>query len=126
MGLYMRFQQDNFTALDVANFLGLLLGHLRGEVLLLWDNRRINRGPAVRQLQAAFPRLHLECFPGYAPELNPVECIWADLDGRLAKSLLRGREELRNRLHASKRRLSRTQQKLRSFVLASELPSPPW
>src|SRR5262249_11840333 len=35
------------------------------------------RGPEIRQLEAAFPRLTLELLPPYAPELNPVR---ANLD----------------------------------------------
>lgn len=126
MGLYIRFQQDNFTAMHVAHFLRLLLQHLRGAVVLVWDNGRIHRGPVIRQVQKQFSRLHLEHFPGYAPELNPVEYLWGDFDGRLANSLLRDSGQLRSRLHASKTRVSSSQPKLRSFVLAAELPSPPW
>ena len=126
MGLYTRFQQDNFTAMDVANFLRTLLRHLRGPVILLWDGAPIHKGKVFRALQERFPRLHLERFPGYAPELNPTEWLWKDFNGRTANSLLRDKQHIRQRLHANKRRVARTQQKLRSFVEASHLPSTPW
>jgi transposase len=126
MGLYLRFQSRNFCAEHVATFLRLLLRRLRGPVILLWDNGRIHKGPYMAQLRQDYPRLHIEWFPGYAPELNPVEQVWNDFKGHTANSLFRDRRHLRSTLHNSKRRVCRTQHKLRSFVLASDLPSPPW
>ena len=62
----------------------------------------------------------------YAPELNPVEQIWNDFKGHTANSLLRDERHLRATLHNNTRRVRRSQDKLRSLVLASDLPSPPW
>ena len=76
LGLYIRFQPCNFQAIDVADFLRALLRHLRGPIVLLWDRGSIHRGPAIDAVCQAHPRLHLEAFPAYAPELNPVEYIW--------------------------------------------------
>lgn len=125
MGLYTRFQQDNFNTADFVNFVRMLLCHLRGPVILLWDQLPAHKG-AARALRQRFPRLHIEYFPGYAPELNPVEWIWKDFNDRTANSLLRDKQHIRQRLHANKRRVNRTQEKLRSFVEASEFPSTPW
>ena len=71
MGLYLHWQPHNFQAIDVAEFLRALLRHLRGHVILLWDRGSIHRGPAIEAVCQAHPRLHLEEFPAYAPELNP-------------------------------------------------------
>lgn len=126
MGLYVRFQQDNFKAPDVAKFLRALLRHLPGHIILLWDQGRIHKGPAVRQLRQAHPRLHVEWFPGYAPELNPVEWVWEEFKGHTANSLPEDKQDIRVSLHNNTRRVRRCQDKLRSFVLSSDLPSPPW
>lgn len=126
MGLYVRFQQDNFNAVNVAKFLRTLLRHLRGEVILLWDQGKIHKGPAMAELLEAYPRLHIEWFPGYAPELNPVEQIWKDFKGHTANSLHFDQQDIRASLYANTRRVGSSQDKLRSFVLGSELPSPPW
>lgn len=126
MGLYVQFRQDNLTARQVATFLRRLLRHLRGPVLLLWDGGRIHKGPAIDAIRDAYPRLHLERFPGYAPELNPAEQVWNDFKGHTANSLLRNKQDIRLHLHASARRVRRSGDKLRSFVLASDLPSAPW
>jgi transposase len=125
MGLYVCFQPANFTAVHVADFLRALLQHLRGHVILLWDQGSIHQGPAIAKVQQAYSRLHIEEFPAYAPELNPVEQLWNDFKGHTANSLPRDRREIRRSLQANTRRVRRSQAKLRSFILASELPSPP-
>jgi transposase len=126
MGLYVQFRQDNFTAIQVAKFLRHLLRHLRGPVILLWDGGQIHKGPHSNAVRDAYPRLHLERFPGYAPDLNPAEQIWNDFKRHTANSLLRNKQDIRLTLHASTRRVRRSGDKLRSFVLSSDLPSAPW
>ena len=124
LGRYARFQQDNFKALHVARFLRQLLRHLPGPVILLWDQGQIHKGPAIRQVLSDNLRLHTEFFPKYAPELNPAEQVWNDFKRHTANSLPLDKQDIRNSLHANKRRVQRSQDKLRSLILASELPSP--
>lgn len=126
MGLYVRFQEENFHASDVADFVHQLLHHLHGPIVLLWDQGRIHKGPLFAKLREDHPRLHTEWFPGYAPELNPVEFIWCDYKGHSANSLLLKKRDIKNHLLRSTRRVRRSQDRLRAFVLASDLPSPPW
>jgi transposase len=123
--LYLHWQPRHFQALDVANFLRALLRHLRGHLIVLWDQGSIHQGPAIAAIQRAYPRLHLEKFPAYAPELNPTEQVWNEFKGHTANSLLRDTPDLRRRLYANTRRVRRSQAKLHSFILASKLPSPP-
>lgn len=124
IGLYARFHQDNFKAMHVAPFLRQLLRHLPGPVILLWDQGQIHKGTAIRQVRSDNPRLHTEFFPKYAPELNPAEQVWNEFKGRTANSLPLDKQDIRNSLHANKRRVQRSQDKLRSLILTSELPSP--
>lgn len=126
VGLYLCFQQNNFKAVHVAKFLRHLLRQLRGHVILLWDGGGVHRGPEIKRLRHDYPRLHVASFPKYAPELNPAEQIWNDFKGRTANSLFHNKQALRLRLHGCKRRVCRSQLKLASFVVASDLPSPPW
>jgi transposase len=123
--LYLRFQPKNFQAVDVADFLRALLRHLRGHVVLLWDRGSIHQGPAIEAVCEAHPRLHVEEFPAYAPELNPAEQVWNDFKRHTANSLLRDTRDLCRRLNANTRRVRRSQAKRRSFIRASKLPSPP-
>ena len=83
-GLYAHFHLDNITQVEVALFLRLLLRHLNGHIILLWDGGSIHQGPAVDAVLARHPRLHVERFPGYAPELNPDEFVWNNLKLQLA------------------------------------------
>ena len=124
MGVYVCFQPANFTAVHVADFLRGLLQHLRGHVILLWDQGSSHRGPAIAAVQQAYPRLQIEAFPAYAPELNPVEPLWNDFKGHTANSLPRDRRDIRRSLQVNTRRVRHSQAKWRSFILASELPSP--
>jgi putative transposase len=125
LGLYIRFQPRNFQAVEVAAFLRALLRHLRGPIILLWDRGSIHRGPPIEAVRQAHPRLHLEEFPAYAPELNPTEQVWNDFKGRTANSLRRDTRDLRPRLAANTRRVRHSQAKLRAFIRSSKLPSPP-
>ena len=122
MGLYARFQQNNFKALHVAPFLRQLLHHMPGPVILLWDQGKIHKGPLIQKVVDDHPRLRTEFFPKYAPELNPTEQVWNDFKGHTANSLPLRKQDLRNSLHANKRRVCRCHDKLRSFVLSSKLP----
>ena len=76
VGLYWRFHAKNIQHAEVCDFLRYLLRHLRGPVIVVWDNGKIHRGDPIRALCRRVPRLRLEHFPSYAPELNPVELIW--------------------------------------------------
>jgi transposase len=124
VGLYARFQQDNFKAVQVAPFLRNLLHHLPGHVILLWDGGKIHKGAVIEQVLLDYPRLHVERFPAYAPELNPAEQVWNEFKGHTANSLPRDKQDIRNSLHANARRVRRSQARLHSLILASALPSP--
>jgi transposase len=84
-GLYLHLHPgENISTVEVAIFLRALLRHLRGHVIVLLDGGSIHKGPEVQALTARCSRLHLEWFPGYAPELNPDEWVWAHLKAKLA------------------------------------------
>lgn len=124
VGLYAQFQRDNFKAHHVAEFLKQLLREIRGPIILLWDQGKIHKGPRIQKILDGTSRLQIEFFPKYAPELNPVEQIWNDFKRQSANSLPLNTNQIRRALHASKRRVSRSQTKLRSFIRGSDLPDP--
>jgi transposase len=45
-------------------------------ILLLWDRAPWHRGPAIRAVLEANPRLEIVWFPPGSPELNPQEHVW--------------------------------------------------
>ena len=80
VGLYWRTDPKHSSdAAAVVAFLRDLLRHLRGKVIVVWDGGSNHKGPLIRRLLPRYPRLHLERLPGSAPDLNPVEMIWAYL-----------------------------------------------
>ncbi len=62
-GLYFQLHGHNIRALEVLAFLRALLRHLRGPVIVLWDNASIHKGALMRKLCQRVSRLHLEPLP---------------------------------------------------------------
>jgi len=122
IALYLQFRQRSFKGIDVKNFLQYLLKHIRGPIIVLWDRGRIHRDQKVKMWCTTHPRLQVEEFPGYAPELNPAEYVWCQADSALANSDPEELGELKGMLVTTKRRLRRSQDLLWSCIYASDLP----
>lgn len=122
-GLYFHFLEKNILGGDAAVFLRHVLRHLRGNVIVIWDNARIHRCQPVRDLCGRYPRLHLELLPPYAPELNPVEAAWSYAKGRLANGRPDEKSELHQNLLEIFSRCTHSQRHLRGFIRKSDLPS---
>jgi len=74
---YFRLYRRTIRGAEVVDFLGHLLRHLPGKLLVVWDGLPAHRGRVVKEFLAAQRgRLVTERLPAYAPELNPVEYIW--------------------------------------------------
>ena len=122
IALYLQFRRRSFKGPDVKRFLRYLLKRVRGPIVLVWDRGRIHRHKEVKAWCEAHPRLQVEEFPGYAPELNPAEYVWCQSDSALANSVPEELDELGAMLVNTKRRLSRSQDLLWSCIYASDLP----
>ena len=122
LALYLHLRTRNLTGLDVRAFLTHLLRHLRGPIVLLWDRGTIHRRREVTQWITAHPRLRVEPFPAYAPELNPAEYVWNQADRALANGAPMDLVQLHSRLQHSVRRIRRSQTLLWSCIYASDLP----
>ena len=79
--LYFQVYEEAIRSAEVIRFLNHLLRHIPGKLLILWDGAPIHRSTAIKQFlsDGAAARIHLERFPGYAPELDPQEGIWRHL-----------------------------------------------
>ncbi|MGH9316985.1 MAG: IS630 family transposase [Thermoanaerobaculia bacterium] len=122
LGLYSCLHAKNIQHPEVRAFLRYLLRHLRGPVVLVWDNGSIHKGDAIRALCHAFPRLHLYRFPGYAPELNPDEGVWKLAKQGLANGRPDTQRELWRHLRLSLDRIRLSPQRLRGCIRQSDLP----
>jgi transposase len=75
---YFRLYQGSVKSAQVVDFLQALLRHIPGRLLIIWDRLSAHRSKVTRDFIAEQgERLWVEYLPGYAPELNPVEYIWA-------------------------------------------------
>ena len=77
-GMCFRLHDGSIAKEQVVAFLQALLAHLRQPLLILWDNLQANRSRLVRDYVATTGgRIKLNFLPGNAPDLNPVEFLWA-------------------------------------------------
>lgn len=75
---YLRLYKGSVKSAEVVDFLEALLRHIPGPLLIVWDRLSAHRSRITGDLLTAQKeRLWVEYLPGYAPELNPVEYIWA-------------------------------------------------
>jgi transposase len=122
VGLYWCFHFENIKQPDACAFIRHLLKHLRGHVIVLWDNGTPHKGDPIRDLCRRYKRLHLERFPPYAPELNPDEGVWAALKNTLANGRPDDIDELCQHLLDEIQSLQHSQATLRACIHESDLP----
>lgn len=123
LALYARFLKNkNIGSVETAGFLRQLSKHLRGKVIVLWDSGSQHKGQAVREFRDAHPHWIFHRFPGYAPELNPDEFVWALLKRAVANSSPKDNADLKRLLHRPLMRLRQSQKLLWSCIYASDLP----
>jgi transposase len=86
--------------------------------------RKIHRRRDVRAFLERHPRVEVHRFPGYAPELNPDEFVWAQAKRELSNIDSDGLVTLTLHVVRSLQRIGRSQALLRSCLHASDLPWP--
>ncbi len=123
IGLYFSlYSNANIASPQIVRFLQVLTSHLQKPLLILWDRLRAHRGQNIRRLLRRRRHLHIDFFPPYAPELNPVEYFWGYLKGNPLANLAPTDIQLLSRTaryHA--RRIRRHPALLRSFLHATPL-----
>ena len=120
---FLRSIPGSMKAKDVMQFIKELKKHLSGKKLLLfWDGLPAHRAKIVQHyLKKQKCWLRAERFPAYAPELNPIEYLWASMKRKdLANHPPSGLTHLKLAIGKSRRRLSNSAL-LRGFLRASRL-----
>lgn len=123
--LFFRLHPDeNIATPQVIEFLRHLSKQLHHHpVVLLWDRLRAHRAKLVSSFLLTQPHLHIELLPPYAPELNPVEGVWAYLKmNPMAQFTPADLPALTQTTRRSGRSVQRKQTLLRSFLDHSPLP----
>ena len=96
-GLYFQVLDHNAHGEDTVAFLADLHRRL-GRLTVVWDRSNIHsRSKAVKAWLEKHPDVSAEDFPGYVPDLNPDEGVWAWAKyGRLANLAADDTDELRD------------------------------
>jgi transposase len=76
---FHRGSYDTATLVKVLTGLHAFLGG--APVNLVWDNLKAHKSTAMGEFLADQDWLQVDYLPAYAPELNPVEGLWANLKG---------------------------------------------
>lgn len=78
LNFYFRLYAGAVRSPQVVDFLAALVRHISNPLTLVWDRLPAHRSAMVRDyITSLHGRIHVEYVPPYAPELNPVEYIWA-------------------------------------------------
>jgi transposase len=87
---YFRFVSGPIQKLDLVQFLHTLHRMIGRKLMIVWDGLPQHRSKLVAHyLQSSRGRIIVEYLPGYAPELNPSEYIWAYMKQRELGNLCR-------------------------------------
>jgi DDE superfamily endonuclease len=111
---------DTRQCIRVLDGLGSQLGHQPTTVI--WDNLGAHHASDLHAWAATQPWLELAYLPSYAPELDPVEGLWANLKGcELANRCCADRTELLATAQIGSIRVRRDPALLRSFLAGTGL-----
>lgn len=121
--LYFRLLPDaNVNAARVLDFLEHLQRQLHCPIVLIWDRFQAHLGQLINECVPPHSA-HLEYLPPYAPELNPVEYLWAYLKTNpLANDPAFDLPHLARRARSAARSVQRQPDLLRAFLRHSHLP----
>ena len=104
-------------------FLKDLKRHMRGrKLLMIWDGLPAHKAKVVTEyVKTQRSWLRVERFPGYAPELNPIEYCWGAMKRKhLGNLRAEGMEGLGHAVRNAKRKMN-DNDVLKKFLKASEL-----
>jgi len=75
---YFRLYPGTIRTAEVIDFLLQLRCQIPGKLLVIWDGLASHRSTILKEFISDLDgEIVLERLPAYAPELNPVEFIWA-------------------------------------------------
>jgi transposase len=79
--IYTMIQEEAINSIKCIAFLRHLQHFISRRLIVIWDRGPIHRSNEMKSFLSggAAKKIHLERLPGYAPDLNPAEGIWAHL-----------------------------------------------
>jgi transposase len=121
--LCLNVHEESIKGPQVIAFLEHLQRQIRRRpIMVFWDSGPHHTSKLVQQYIRTRRRLEVHRFPGYSPELNPDEWVWAYLKKHeLASYAPHDVTELRRGLRLSVMRMRVRPKLIRSFVAATHL-----
>ena len=75
---YFRLHAGTIKSPQIVDFLKALVKQINRPLLIVWDGLKAHRSRMVREyLDSLEGRIDIAFLPPYAPDLNPVEYLWA-------------------------------------------------
>lgn len=87
-------ERKGFGEADYAALFDAADQRLGGPMVVVWDNLNTHTSATMKALTATRPWLTVFHLPAYAPELNPVEGVWAHMKKSLANLAMRTADQL--------------------------------
>jgi putative transposase len=113
---------NNFRGNSIAAFVNSVRFRIGGPLTIIWDQIPIHKSYPVKRYVSQHDDIFVESFPPYAPELNPVDYVWAYVKyGRLANYCPKDLDQLRTRVSSELSRVSKRPDLLKSFFHATGL-----
>lgn len=76
--LMFRLHEGSIKKEEIVDFLKALKAHLKHRLLVIWDGLKAHRSLLVRDyVDSTHGDIQIAFLPPYAPDLNPVEYLWA-------------------------------------------------
>lgn len=117
--LFFHIQPGAMDRYDFIDLLKDIKTEMRSKkLLLIWDRLPAHRSRAVaKHINSQASWLRVEHYPGYAPELNPVEFMWSSMKGKdLAHVPPKGLKHLKGIVRKSVRRIRSNASLLKGFL----------
>ncbi|MFF1747738.1 IS630 family transposase [Streptomyces mirabilis] len=114
-----------YTKKDFPRFLALLHHRLDGPVTVVRDNYSSHISKHVKQYAQRQDWLSIIQMPSYAPELNPVELLWAHAKEKLANRAFRSIHELHRAARSALQYIQRHPELLLAFLAGTGLELTP-
>lgn len=121
---YFRLFPGTIRGPQVVEFLQALRRQTRRRLLVIWDGLPTHRSRVVRRyLDRLAGATQVEQLPAYAPELNPVEYVWAHLKNHeVANLCARDFAQLTDLARRRLRSMQRRPSLVTAFWKQAELP----
>lgn len=119
-------EKKGFDEHDFIRLLDAAHQRLRAPIVLVWDNLNRHKSATMRALIASRSWLTVFYLPTSAPELNPVEGVWAVMKSGLVNLVKREIDQLRHLVKHRLRRMQYRPELLAGLLAKTKLdPQPP-